>query len=72
MKYTDLFEHVWGADTDAERKRRIAALDPATLKAWRVLKVLGNRKGFNWWWEADDFDPEDRDEIFAEIKKAVS
>lgn len=39
-------------------------------KAWSVLVVLADRKGFNHWWH--DIEDEDQDEIFDELKKALT
>jgi hypothetical protein len=34
--------------------------------------MLDDRKGFEWWWMADDFSDESRDEIFKEILEIIN
>jgi hypothetical protein len=63
MTYTQLFEHIY-SESDGIKKR-INALDPATRKAWMVLEVFSDRKGFDHWW--DDISDGIHDEIFDEL-----
>lgn len=72
MKFTELYDHIWGAETDAERKRRLAALDKPTRTAWEIIQTLRRRKGFGWWWEAHDMADESRDEMFEDLKRTIS
>jgi hypothetical protein len=68
MKYTELFEHIYQSYDGIED--RVNALDVATLRAWTVIKNLLDRGGFDHWFES--IDPETQDEIFDEMRDAIS
>lgn len=70
MNYDELHEHIYGKDFDGIQ-RRINSLDSLNKSAWEVLSMLNDRKGFDHWWNANDFDAESRNEIFEEIKNII-
>lgn len=63
MNYNELYEYIY-SNSDGIGAR-IAALDPATKKAWLMLDVLNGRKGFDHWWH--EIGAGIRDEIFEQI-----
>lgn len=63
MKYNELYNEVY---SDEWTFARWDEVDKDTRAAWKILKVLLGRKGFDHWWH--DIDEECQDEIFEEIK----
>lgn len=83
MKYTELDETIWavevdGRDLDAEareRERIIEALPAEERTAYRIIRMLLGRKGFEYWWEpnaAGGMEAGCNDEIFEEMKRIIA
>lgn len=67
MTYNQLFNRVYGPkDVDAAFW---ATVDEPTKKAWSVMRALKARKGLDWWFE--DLDTKLKNEIFADVRKAI-
>ena len=83
MKYTELDETIWtvevdGRDFDAEdreRERIIEALPAEERTAYRIIRMLLARKGFENWWEpnaAGGMKADCNDEIFEQMKSIIA
>ena len=73
MTFTELHEKYWKAD-DEKQPSILSDLDPATRKAWDIIRMLEGRKGFEYWWNPNAHGgmPEDcNDEIFEEMIKII-
>jgi hypothetical protein len=85
MTYTELNERIWDLDVyraytgihnvGPEVERRIEAIeDPAERTAYRIIRMLLGRKGFQYWWDPDTYEgmpAECNDEIFEEMKTII-
>jgi hypothetical protein len=74
MTYTELYEFIYGADSEGI-SNRINSLDPLTRKAWDIIKMLLDRKGFEYWWVPSTHEgmpAECNDEIFEELKRILA
>lgn len=75
MTYTEIKEKYWNLDSIEARKEFIQSLPEATQTAWKVIELLEDRKGFEYWWNPNasgGMARECNDDIFAELTDLLS
>lgn len=68
--YSAIYRYIYGHGiSEIDKRFEELNLDDATIKAWEVIKVLRNRKGYGWWFDVLESDL--KNEIFKEIKNVI-
>lgn len=67
MKYTEILEAYWSTQNPETHAKLFAAI--AVHRAWKVIRLFEDRRGFEHWW--DEIDEEIQDEIFDDLVKIL-
>lgn len=67
MKYSELHEAYWSTQNPETHAKLFAAI--AVHRAWKVISLFEDYRGFEYWWDACD--DEVKDEIFDDLVKIL-
>jgi len=64
MTYTEIYQYLHQSPS-----KGLTGLDPIDRLAWQTLTLLGERKGFEWWWH--EIEADIQDEIFDALRETL-